>query len=196
MTGEMMRPFREAPTRYWYVSDIVLRPELGGTRAIRVLLGDGLSHWIYTAAITFPFQFLALASSKEGELLLARFGFYCYQKACYAERCCAFRSRREPRRVYFFAKSARYPRRSTFDGYTITIPRIYSRQSTVLSQTRKAGRQVNPSLATGVGSFFRCGAQGATLRRCAGSQRCDQRVEAIPGRGASIWHDHPRHLLA
>jgi hypothetical protein len=68
-------------TRYWYVSDIVLRPELGGTRAIRVLLGDGLSHWIYTAAITFPFQLLALASSKEGELLLARFGFYCYQKA-------------------------------------------------------------------------------------------------------------------
>ena len=81
LTGEMMRPFREAPTRYWYVSGIVLRPELGGTRAIRVLLGDGLSHWIYTAAITFPFQLLALASSKEGELLLARFGFYCYQKA-------------------------------------------------------------------------------------------------------------------
>ena len=64
-----------------YVSGIVLRPELGGTRAIRVLLGDGLSHWIYTAAITFPFPLLALASSKEGELLLARFGFYCYQKA-------------------------------------------------------------------------------------------------------------------
>jgi hypothetical protein len=81
LTGEMMRPFREAPTRYWYVSGIVLRPELGGTRAIRVLLGDGLSHWIYTAAITFPFQLLALASSKEGELLLGRFGFYCYQKA-------------------------------------------------------------------------------------------------------------------
>jgi len=81
LTGEMMRPFREAPTRYWYVSGIALRPELGGTRAIRVLLGDGLSHWIYTAAITFPFQLLALASSKEGELLLARFGFYCYQKA-------------------------------------------------------------------------------------------------------------------
>ncbi len=35
LTGEMMRPpFREAPTRYWYVSGI-LRPELGGTRAIR-----------------------------------------------------------------------------------------------------------------------------------------------------------------
>ena len=41
LTGEMMRRFREAPTRYWYVSGIVLRPELGGTRAIRVLLGDG-----------------------------------------------------------------------------------------------------------------------------------------------------------
>jgi hypothetical protein len=81
LTGEMMRPFREAQARHWYVSGIVLRPELAGTRAIRVLLGDGLSHWIYTAAITFPFQLLALASSKEGELLLARFGFYCYQKA-------------------------------------------------------------------------------------------------------------------
>ena len=68
--GPNHRPFREAPTRYWYVSGIVLRPELGSKRAIRVLLGDGLSHWIYTAAITFPFQLLALASSKEGELLL------------------------------------------------------------------------------------------------------------------------------
>jgi hypothetical protein len=80
-TGRMMRPFRQAPARHWYVSGIVLRPELIGTRAIRVLLGDGLSHWIYTAAITFPFQLLALASSKEGELLLTRFDFYCYQKA-------------------------------------------------------------------------------------------------------------------
>jgi hypothetical protein len=67
---------------------------------------------------------------------------------------------------------------------------------TVLSQTRKLGRQVNPSLATGVGSLFRCGVQCATLRRCAGSQRCDQRVEAIPGRGASIRHDQLRHHLA
>jgi hypothetical protein len=81
LTGQMMRPFREAPARYWYVSGIVLRPELVGTRAIRVLLGYGLSHWIYTAAITFPFQLLALASSKEGELLLKRFGFYCCQEA-------------------------------------------------------------------------------------------------------------------
>src|SRR5260370_11236424 len=45
LTGEMMRPpFREAQARHWYVSGIVLRPELAGTRAIRVLLGDRLSH--------------------------------------------------------------------------------------------------------------------------------------------------------
>jgi len=81
LTGRMMRPFRKAPARHWYISGMVLRPELTGTRAIRVLLGDGLCHWIYTAAITFPFQLLALASSKEGELLLARFGFYCCQNA-------------------------------------------------------------------------------------------------------------------
>jgi hypothetical protein len=31
-------------------------------------------------AIAFPFQFLALASSKEGELVLTRFGFHCFQK--------------------------------------------------------------------------------------------------------------------
>ena len=74
------------------------------------------------------------------------------------------------------------------------VPAYYL--STVLSQTRKLGRQVNPSLAAGVGSLFGCGAQGATLRRCAGSQRCDQRVEAIPSRGASIRHDQPRHRLA
>jgi hypothetical protein len=80
LTGEMMRPFREAQARHWYVSGIVLPGTRRHTRH-RVLLGDGLSHWIYTAAITFPFQLLALASSKEGELLLARFGFYCYQKA-------------------------------------------------------------------------------------------------------------------
>jgi hypothetical protein len=81
LTGEMMQPFRYAPARRWYIPGIVLRPELVGTRAIRVLLGDGLCHWLYTAAIASPFQLLALASLHEGELLLARFGFYCYQRA-------------------------------------------------------------------------------------------------------------------
>ena len=81
LTGEMMQPFRNAPVRHWYISGIVLRPELVGTSAVRVLLGGGLYHWLYTAAIASPFQLLALASSHEGALLLARFGFYCYQKA-------------------------------------------------------------------------------------------------------------------
>lgn len=80
LTGEMMQPFRNAPVRHWYISGIVLRPELVGTSAVRVLLGGGLCHWLYTAAIASPFQLLALASSHEGALLLARFGFYCYQK--------------------------------------------------------------------------------------------------------------------
>jgi hypothetical protein len=52
LTGRMMRPFRKAPARHWYISGMVLRPELIGMHAIRVLLGDGLSHWIYTAAFT------------------------------------------------------------------------------------------------------------------------------------------------
>jgi hypothetical protein len=81
LTGRMMRPFRHTPARHWYVSGIVLRPELAGTSAIRVLLAGGLRRWLDTVVIAFPFQFLALASSKEGELVLTRFGFHCYQKA-------------------------------------------------------------------------------------------------------------------
>jgi len=63
--------------------------------AFRVLLGDGLSQWIYTAAITFPFQLLALASSKEGAARTIWF-LLLSKGSCYAGRCCAFRSRREP----------------------------------------------------------------------------------------------------
>jgi len=81
LTGRMMRPFRHTPAGHWYVSGIVLRPELAGTCAIRVLLAGGLRRWLDTAAIAFPFQFLALASSKEGELVLTRFGFHSCQKA-------------------------------------------------------------------------------------------------------------------
>ena len=75
------QPFRYTPARHWYVSGIVLRPELAGTCAIRVLLAGGLRRWLDTNAIAFPFRFLALASSKEGELVLTRFGFHCFQKA-------------------------------------------------------------------------------------------------------------------
>ena len=49
ITDRQMRVFREAPARYWYVSRIVLRPELIGRRAIRIPLlrevGFWLSNW-------------------------------------------------------------------------------------------------------------------------------------------------------
>ena len=60
---------------------MVLRPELIGTCAIRILLGDGLCHWFNTGSIAFPCQLLALSPWPESELLLASFGFHCYQKA-------------------------------------------------------------------------------------------------------------------
>ncbi len=82
LTGRMMRRYRKAPACKWYISGMVLRPELIGTCAIRVLLGDGLCHWFSTAAIAFPFQLLVLSPPwPESELLLASFGFYCWQKA-------------------------------------------------------------------------------------------------------------------
>ena len=81
LTGRMMRRFRKAPASRWYISGMVLRPELAGTRAIRVLLGEGVCHWFKTAAITFPCQLLTLSPWPESELLLASFGFYCCQKA-------------------------------------------------------------------------------------------------------------------
>jgi hypothetical protein len=80
LTGRMMRKFRQASARYWYISGIVLRPELSGTVAIRVLLGQGISHWLNTAKIKFPCQILALSAFPEGEALLKRFGFRYFQK--------------------------------------------------------------------------------------------------------------------
>jgi hypothetical protein len=46
------------------ISGMVLRPELIGTCAIRVLLGDGLCHWFNTGAIAYPCQLLALPRQK------------------------------------------------------------------------------------------------------------------------------------
>jgi hypothetical protein len=81
LTGRMMRPFRKAPARHWYISGMVLRPELIGTHAIRVLLGDGIRQWFHTGAIAYPCQLLALSPWPEAEDLLTRFGFHCCQKA-------------------------------------------------------------------------------------------------------------------
>jgi hypothetical protein len=76
-----MRAFREAPARYWYVSGIVLRPELIGGRAIRILMSHGVGSWLSTANIRFPYELLALASSKDGHALLEGFNFFKIQNA-------------------------------------------------------------------------------------------------------------------
>jgi len=68
-----MRVFREAPPRYWYVSGIVLRAELIGGRAIRILITHVVGYWLSTANIQFPYELLALASSKDGQALLEGF---------------------------------------------------------------------------------------------------------------------------
>jgi hypothetical protein len=81
ITGRQMRAFREAPARYWYVSGIVLRPELIGGRAIRILMSHGVGSWLSTANIQFPCELLALASSKDGQALLEGFNFFKIQNA-------------------------------------------------------------------------------------------------------------------
>ena len=54
ITGRQMRVFRDAPAQYWYVSGIVLRAELIGGRAIRILLSHGVGSWLSSANIQFP----------------------------------------------------------------------------------------------------------------------------------------------
>jgi len=79
--GPQMRAFRDAPARYWYVSGIVLRPELIGGRAIRILLSHGVGSWLSTSNIHFPSELLALAYSKQGQALLEGFNFFKVQNA-------------------------------------------------------------------------------------------------------------------
>ena len=73
--------FRDAPARYWYVSGIVLRPELIGGRAIRILLSRGVGSWLSSPNIHFPSELLALAYSKQGQALLEGFNFFKVQNA-------------------------------------------------------------------------------------------------------------------
>jgi hypothetical protein len=81
ITGRQMRVFKDAPARYWYVSGIVLRQELIGGRAIRILLSHGVGSWLSSANIEFPSELLALAYSKKGEALLEGFNFFKIQNA-------------------------------------------------------------------------------------------------------------------
>jgi hypothetical protein len=81
--------YREIPTSaldcgtfaLWYVSGIVLRPELVGGRAIRILLSHGVGSWLSSTNILFPSELLALAYSKKGEALLEGFNFFNIQNA-------------------------------------------------------------------------------------------------------------------
>lgn len=82
IAGSQMRAFRDVPARYWYVSGIVLRPELIGGRAIRILLSRGVGSWLSSPNIHFPSELLALAYSKQGQALLEGFNFFKVQNAC------------------------------------------------------------------------------------------------------------------
>jgi hypothetical protein len=66
---------------YWYASGIVLRPELIGGRAIRILLSHGVGSWLSSANIQFPSELLALAYSKRGQAVLEGFNFFKIQNA-------------------------------------------------------------------------------------------------------------------
>ena len=77
LTGRSMRTFINAPAHFWYISGIVLRPELIGGRAIKILLSHGIGSWLASAHIQFPCELLALAYSDQGQALLE--GFNCFK---------------------------------------------------------------------------------------------------------------------
>jgi hypothetical protein len=58
-----------------------LRPELIGSRAIRILLSRGLGSWLSSPNIPFLSELLALAYSKQGQALLEEFNFFKVQNA-------------------------------------------------------------------------------------------------------------------
>jgi hypothetical protein len=76
-----LRSFRRRRCKHWYVSGIVLRPELRKSSMIKTLLNDGLGEWLRDGSVGFPAEILALAYSPAGEALLARFGFLRLQNA-------------------------------------------------------------------------------------------------------------------
>jgi hypothetical protein len=76
LIGRTMRSYLGSPARSWYVSGIVLRPQLIGSRAIRVLLSQGMGSWLNSPNIAFPCELLALAYSAQGQALLEGFNFF------------------------------------------------------------------------------------------------------------------------
>jgi hypothetical protein len=81
INGRTMRTFLHAGAQFWYISGIVLRPELRGGRAITILLSHCIGSWLATAHIQFPCQLLALAYSEQGQALLEGFEFFKLQNA-------------------------------------------------------------------------------------------------------------------
>ena len=75
-SGRTMRPFISGSTQFWYISGIVLRPELKGGRAIKILLSRGVGCWLTKAHVHFPCQLFALAYSEQGQALLEGFDFF------------------------------------------------------------------------------------------------------------------------
>jgi DNA-binding XRE family transcriptional regulator len=76
LNSRMVRQQAGKPTEYWYVTGIVLREQLIGSRGSKMLLRDGLGSWLRQADIQYPCQILALAFSKHGKRLLERFQFF------------------------------------------------------------------------------------------------------------------------
>jgi hypothetical protein len=81
LTGSIMRPFTRRPARAWYVSGLVLQPQVAGSEAIRTLFSGGIGSWLRRTKIAFPCQVLALAYFAETEVLLESFGFCRIQHA-------------------------------------------------------------------------------------------------------------------
>ena len=81
LAGRTMHAFLDVPAHHWYMSGIVLRPELIGGRAVRVLLSHGLKSLLASVQIDFPCQLLALAHSRQGQALLEGFNFFKLQNA-------------------------------------------------------------------------------------------------------------------
>jgi hypothetical protein len=81
LTGRSMRTFINTPAHSWYISGIVLRPELIGGRAIKILLSHGIGSWLSSTQIQFPCELFALAYSDQGQALLEGFNFFKLQNA-------------------------------------------------------------------------------------------------------------------
>jgi len=81
ISGRRMRAFNTTAAQFWYISGIVLRPELIGGRAIRILLSHGVASWLSSPNIQFPSELLALAYSQKGQALLEGFNFFKIQNS-------------------------------------------------------------------------------------------------------------------